>query len=405
MMRTHIHINVKKEKGNVFTVSFQGTDPRIVMRVTNALASKFIEENLRVREERASETTSYVQDELRMSKDSLDKKDTLMRDYKLKYYNEMPDQRESNMARLNALHEQFQANQTNIQTLEQTRLLVSEQLASHRSRMTNASSGDTGSTGGESNNLAAARRNLQALQARYTPDHPAVKRAESQVQQLEQEEASLPPARSSAKGRVATMNPATTGTGDFSIQLKEIELNLKNLREESEKILGQIKTYQAWIDATPVREAEWMALTRDYNELRKYYDSLLAQSLTAAAAENIEMRQKGSQFKVVDSAYLPEKPMQGNFLKIIMIAIAAGLAGGGGIAVAADIMDTSFKNVQELESYLHIPVTCALPLIVLESESLQTRKRNRRWYCLYAAWFLILIIAATVFWIRGMIII
>jgi hypothetical protein len=68
-------------------------------------------------------------------------------------------------------------------------------------------------------------------------------------------------------------------------------------------------------------------------------------------------------------------------------------------------MDTSFKNVQELESYLHIPVTCALPLIVLESESLQTRKRNRRWYCLYAAWFLILIIAATVFWIRGMIII
>jgi hypothetical protein len=68
-------------------------------------------------------------------------------------------------------------------------------------------------------------------------------------------------------------------------------------------------------------------------------------------------------------------------------------------------MDTSFKNVQELESYLHIPVTCALPLIVLESERQQEKKRNRRWYCLYVAWFVILIIAAVAFWIRGMIII
>ncbi len=407
IMRTdNIHISVQEKKGNVFTVSFRGTDPRVVMRVTNALASKFIEENLRVREERASETTSYVQDELRMSKASLDKKDALMRDYKLKYYNEMPDQRESNMARLNALHEQFQATQTNIHTLEQTRLLVSEQLASHRNWMANANALSSAPTGGESNNLAGARKNLQALQARYTPDHPAVRRAESQVKQLEQEEASSPAGRGSAQGKnVATSPSAKGGTGDFSIQLKEIELNLKTLRDESEKILEQIKTYQAWIDATPIREAEWVALTRDYNELRKYYDALLAQSLSAAAAENIEMRQKGSQFKVVDSAYLPEKPMQGSFLKIILIALAAGFASGAGVALAVDIMDTSFKNVQELESYLKIPVTCALPLIVLETERKQEKRKNILWYCIFSVWFLLLISATVALWFRGTIII
>jgi len=399
-MRTeHIRISVQRTKGNVFTVSYQGADPRVVMRVTNALASKFIEENLRVREERATETTSYIQDELRMSKESLDKKDALMRDYKLKYYNEMPDQRQSNLERLNALHEQFQATQTNIHTLEQTRLLVSEQVASQRNRTSSA--GSAAPAGAENNTLAAARLNLQGLLARYTPDHPAVKRAESQVKQLEQEQQNNPPPRRTTA--VAASGKADTSS--FAVQLKEIELNLKTLREESDKILEQIKTYQGWIDATPIREAEWAALTRDYNELRKYYDALLAQSLTAAAAESIEMRQKGSQFKLVDPAYLPEKPMQSNFVKIIMIAIVLGMAGGMGVVLGIDIMDTSFKTVQELENYLHVPVTCALPLIVLESERLQEKKRNRIWYCLYAAWFLFLIIATVVLWARGAIIV
>ncbi|MBV5327244.1 MAG: hypothetical protein JZU65_06320 [Chlorobium sp.] len=407
-MRTeHIHISVQRTKGNVFTVSYQGPEPRVVMRVTNALASKFIEENLRVREERATETTSYVQDELRMSKESLDKKDALMRDYKLKYYNEMPDQRQSNMARLNALHEQYQATQTNIHTLEQTRLLVSEQLASQRSR--GSSSVSSSSVGGTNNDLAEARKNLQGLMARYTPDHPAVKRAESQVQQLEQDAASRPATNRniSTKEKTTIAPPSSKGgiTGDFAIQLKEIELNLKNLREENDNILNQIKTYQGWIDTTPIREAEWVALTRDYNELRKYYDTLLAQSLTAAAAESIEMRQKGSQFKLVDPAYLPEKPMQGNFLKIIMIALFLGVAGGLGSVLGIDLMDTSFKNIQELETFLNIPVTCALPLIVLETEKNQEKRKNILWYCIFTAWLLLLITGAVALWFRGSIII
>jgi len=405
MRSEHIRISVQRTKGNVFTVSYQGPEPRVVMRVTNALASKFIEENLRVREERATETTSYVQDELRMSKESLDKKDALMRDYKLKYYNEMPDQRQSNMARLNALHEQYQATQTNIHTLEQTRLLVSEQLASLRGR---SSSSGSSSSVVVNNELAEARKNLQGLMSRYTPDHPAVKRAESQVQQLEQDAASRPATstNSSPKERIVAP-PSSKGafTGDFAIQLKEIELNLKNLRDESDNILNQIKTYQGWIDTTPIREAEWVALTRDYNELRKYYDALLAQSLTAAAAESIEMRQKGSQFKLVDPAYLPEKPMQGNFLKIIMIAIVLGLAGGLGSVLGIDLMDSSFKNVQELETFLNIPVTCALPLIVLEAEKKQEKKKNILWYCIFTAWLLLLIAGVVALWFRGSIII
>jgi uncharacterized protein involved in exopolysaccharide biosynthesis len=103
IMRKNISI-VPATKGDVFSVSFQGPSPDKVMKVTNALAALFIEENLKYREERATETSKYTQDELDMAKKVLDAKEQVMRDYKLKYYNEMPEQRAGNLERLNSLN-------------------------------------------------------------------------------------------------------------------------------------------------------------------------------------------------------------------------------------------------------------------------------------------------------------
>ena len=69
------HIAIKPQKGDVFMVTYEGQDPKKVMLVANALASKFIEENLRFREEKTSETSAYVKDELKLAKDALDKKE------------------------------------------------------------------------------------------------------------------------------------------------------------------------------------------------------------------------------------------------------------------------------------------------------------------------------------------
>jgi polysaccharide biosynthesis transport protein len=55
-----------------------------------------------------------------------------MRDYKLKYYNEMPEQLVNNMNRLSALQVQYQNNQTSSHELERTRLLVQEQISTRQ---------------------------------------------------------------------------------------------------------------------------------------------------------------------------------------------------------------------------------------------------------------------------------
>jgi polysaccharide biosynthesis transport protein len=389
----------QRQRGNVFSVSFKGAEPQTVMKVANEIAAIFIEENLKAREERAQQTATYIQNELQMSKETLQKKESQMRDYKLKYYNEMSEQRASNIARLSDLQRQFQAIQTNIDNREQTRLLLSEQLEIRRDiRSALARPTDHGSEsdrGGLWDRLETARNTRQELLSRYTNEHPSVKRIENQIRQLESEIETL--AAAAPDNAIDGDLAFDTRAQDIALQIKEIDIGLKTLREESENILSQIKTYQEWIDAAPIREAEWSALTRDYDELRRYHDTLLSQSLAAEAAASLERHQKGSQFKVIDPAYLPITPVKGPFRIFFLASAILGLAMGAGLILAFDVfVDTSFKDKNEVEAFLQVPVTCALPLLVTETEKRNKKIKDILWYCFFGAWFLILM-AATLY--------
>jgi uncharacterized protein involved in exopolysaccharide biosynthesis len=130
-MRKVIRIEPSSQ-GDIFKITFTHQSADKVVKVTNALAAKFIEENLKYREERATETSSYTSNELEAAKETMDRKENSMRDYKLKHYNEMPEQRESNVARLIALQKQYQDRQVSIQDLERTGVLIQDQITNRK---------------------------------------------------------------------------------------------------------------------------------------------------------------------------------------------------------------------------------------------------------------------------------
>ena len=59
----------------------------------------------------------------------------------------------------------------------------------------------------------------------------------------------------------------------------------------------------------PTRESELVELTRDYATLQGLYSSLLAKKEESKIAANLERRQIGEQFKLLDPARLPERPI------------------------------------------------------------------------------------------------
>ncbi|MBU0728115.1 MAG: hypothetical protein KKE17_12630, partial [Proteobacteria bacterium] len=391
-------IQVTPEKqGDIFRVSYKGSNPKKVQFVTNALAAKFIEENLRFREERATETSAYVQDELRMAKEGLDKKEAVMRDYKLKHYNELPEQLPINTTRLNALQEQYQNNQTNVQSLEHTRLLVQEQITFRKDMIENLAASKINSGGDPfkmelgrdaEQNREILKKNLESLRAKYTEEHPDIKRLKRQLEMLEKETAPV----SGPEGEetpVVDLSRGDKPVEQLGLQLKEIEFNIERLKNERVSIRQQIEQYQQWATAAPIREAEWSSLTRDYNELKKHYEGLVARGLEADSAESLERRQKGSQFKIVDPAYYPEKPINPDFRKVLLMAVVCGLGVGFGIVFCLEFFDTSFKDAGEVEDFLGLPVICAIPVI----QSDKDKKRKIVFSILWTVLFIITVLA------------
>jgi len=405
MMRNNIEILPSKQ-GDVFSVSFEGGNPQQVVRVTNQLASLFIEENLKYREERATETSKYTESELSMSKRVLDGKEAQMRDYKLKYFNEMPDQRQSNFSQLQALLSQQQGIQNSIQELERTKVMAQEQ-SNMQLRIANFAAQNNSGPQPETDydRLQRLKAHLVEISAKYTESHPEVKRTKQLITQLQAKiSASGGRGGGASTGSKAALL-ASLENQRLQMQIKQIDANIDQLRKQLGTLPEQIAKYQGWIEAAPVREAEWQTLTRDYSELRRHYDQLVAQNLAAQSAENIEKNQKGSRFKIVDSARLPEKPFKPNFLKVVGGALAVGLGLSLVFVLGADFIDTSFKDVNELEDFVGVPVICAIPYIEQEHE-IRKQKVYFRFSVLGILLFAVGVIAAVVvMWSKGLIIV
>ena len=86
LMRKWISVDLIREDrrgpADAFSISFKGRDPNLVTKVTNALATYFIDENIRVREEQASGTSDFLDDELGDTRLKLEKQEEALKEYR-----------------------------------------------------------------------------------------------------------------------------------------------------------------------------------------------------------------------------------------------------------------------------------------------------------------------------------
>ena len=357
IVRKQITVSVTRARGaDAFSVAFQGKDPQKVMNVANALASYFIDENLKVREAQAIGTSDFLENEKNTMLKRLEEVEKSLQTYRTTHMGELPEQLASNLSILNRLQEQLNQRGERLSNAQYRLALLRNQNIS-----TSSTSGVTGPGAGETSDLEQLRNQLQILQAKYTDRHPDVVKTKKLIADIE----------NSLKHQGAQDN----GTSDedasseqysyrYSREYQELDLEIKNLTKEISDIEKEIKIYQARIEITPKREQELMSLTRDYNNILESYNSILNRKLEAEIAVNMEKKQKGEQFRIIDPAKMPEKPISPNMKKLFLLFLAAGLGSGGGIIFLIDFMDTKFKSKDEVETFTGLPVLATVPVVI-----------------------------------------
>jgi uncharacterized protein involved in exopolysaccharide biosynthesis len=176
---------------------------------------------------------------------------------------------------------------------------------------------------------------------------------------------------------------AQAGTGDSSAtadsvnqpalaevdsRLKAIEAEIANSKQQADKIRKQSADVQSRLSLTPVREQQLAEVTRNYQNSRENYQSLLQKELESELASNLEKRQQGEQFRIIDPPNFPDKPSKPNRPLILLSGWILGFCVGLGALAAREFADSSLRSESELQAETKIPILARIPILYTVQE-------------------------------------
>ncbi len=340
-VRTKIGVSLKGGK-RAFEISFEWFEPKVTADVTNALASQFIEQNLKIREDMAMGTTQFLEAEVERLRVEMGKKEKQLGDFKRKFMGMLPRQLNSNITILNQLKEELNNLGNLISAAKQQEVMLEEGTNFGSTPAKRAFKDPRQKT------LATMEKRLKELQGRYTPEHPDIIALKASIKALKKE---------------LQTDPETPSTKQSPVlmQLKVIKAQIRDYKKKMKKVQQDIATYKKRIENTPRVALQLEKMEKEYKVISKRYQDLMAKKLNAQMAEELEKRQKGEQFRVIDSAVPALVPFFPNVKKVSVVAIILGLVAGLGMAFLRESMDPAFYTPAEVEDFLGTEVVVCLP--------------------------------------------
>ena len=371
-LRQKININLRGSgRTQAFEISFIWHNPKTVAEVTNAIASQFIEQNLKVREDMAMGTTAFLENEAEKMRIELEDHEKRLELFNKQHMGMLPSELGSNLNILGQLKEELNHLETRIQAenaqavmlQRQAQMIQMEQM--QPSDLIEIVPDEAG--GMQSEDITDLESQVRQLRLQYTEKHPdvvALRRRISLIQQNLTDDTTgneASPSESVEDFPAQFDNPLAFQQDQISFQLEEINKNIESYQKKIREIKNKIQVYNNRIERIPEVELDLTKLTRDYSTMRSRYQSLLQKKIDARMAEELERRQKGEQFKVLDSAIIPEKPFKPDVKKVMLLALMAGLGIGCGLAYLREIMDGGFYSTEDLEAFLGAKVLVSIP--------------------------------------------
>ena len=394
-MRRDVSLNVaapgrRSEESSSFTVSYVAPQPRTAMLVAERLASLFVQENLQERELQADSTSQFLQAQLEDARRRLVEHERKLEDFRKAHAGRLPSQAQSNLQLLQNTQAQLQANAEG-GNRDRDRLLVLETALSEAAEAAEAPVVTAGATAdGEAlgatalpvaQQLETARAALRGMELRLKPDHPDIRRAKRVITELEAKaeaealNAPVAPERTAAPTRTL---PATVVNRIAAMRLEaqEIRSRMETRRREEERLQKQLAAYTVRLEAAPALESELTELMRDYTTVQDSYTALLKKSEESKIAANLERRQIGEQFKVIDGARLPERPFSPDRNRINLMGLAGGFALGLAFVVLLEYRDTTLRTDMDVVTSLSLPVLAVIPAMTTAGERRRLKRRR-----------------------------
>jgi protein tyrosine kinase modulator len=391
-MRKDIEIELVRSPANdqltSFRIYFSSSDPHVAQRVTSELTNLFISENLEVRQEQSESTTRFLESQVEEARKELSTQEEKLRDFKGTHLGELPGQLQSNLQILAGLQNHLQTEEDALNRAKQQNTYLDSLLAQYRALQSSARS-ESAPVGLPALDQELDRLNSQLddLSAHYTDRHPDVRKLKEQITKTTRmKQQILADLKSGKAPQQAESNTSSgfkdhtevkdaTPMAELQSQLKANQLEISDRQRSIQESLAKIGQYQARLNQTPMREQQLADLNRGYDQTRAYYDSLLTKKNNSELATNLEKRQQGEHFRMLDPPSLPAKPYSPHRMMLCGVGLFVGVVLGAGISAGAEFLDDRIYSEEELKKLVPAQILTEIPDLPSVEEKYSQRRQ------------------------------
>ena len=339
-----------------FFISFKASDARTAQLVCGEITSLFVSQNLSARAQSAEGTTDFLKGQLAEAKRALDDQDAKLASFQQKYMGRLPGEEAPNMNMLTSLNTQLDAATQQLARMQQDRSYIEAMLA--QQSINTQSSGGSVSTSSVSTQQAELQTLLTEesdLTKRYTDDYPDVVAVKRKIKELRAQIAASPAPAAAGSTTSAPNRNDSPAVQQLRAQLKAIEQGVLQKQHDQSNIEGQIRMYQGRISSSPLVQEEYKNVTRDYQTAQGFYDDLLKKMNSSKMATDLERRQQGENFKVMDEPNLPDGPTFPKRGVFVGAGFASGLILGLMLVAWREYRDTALRSERDVWAFTKLP--------------------------------------------------
>jgi polysaccharide chain length determinant protein (PEP-CTERM system associated) len=344
---------------DLFRISYRDADPKMARDVVQVLVTNFMEKSLRKDRAQAGQAQEFLQEQIKLYEQRLEESEGRLAEFKKRNVGLLPGAGGDYFARLQQAEVDVAMVSGQVQALQARRDELYRQTEGEEPLL--GLGGGTSPMGSGSTSvdgpIADLERQLTDLRIKVTDKHPDVLRVQQTLADLyairDQERERL---ASQSKGTDAFNLNANPVYQQLLITLSQADSELAALRQQLAQKQAAAASLRRMVDTIPVVEQEMNRLDRDYDVVKRQYDTLLQRLESARLSDEVQSDGEQVTFDVIEPPRIPFFPSAPNrqllFAMVLVVALGLGL----GVSFLFSMHSPAFYSAQSLAAMSGLPV-------------------------------------------------
>jgi polysaccharide chain length determinant protein (PEP-CTERM system associated) len=364
---------------NLYALSFRDGDPKLALRVVEALVTVFVEANLGSKRRDSEQARKFIEEQIVIYEKRLAEAEDALKDFKIRHLGTMPGAAAQDfVGRAAEARLDLEAARGELRQAEGSRDALKRELAMEAAVPAAAIQPPPAARITETDiRLQDARKRLDDLRIRFTSAHPDVISVTAAIERLEalkRTELEADARRGPSDSLVPTPGVGTSSA--YSViraSLAETEARVAALRARVASAQAKLGSIERSAQTVPKVEAELVQLNRDYEINKKNYEQLLARRESASMSNDMESSAGVNQYRVIDPPRVTNAPVSPNRFMLLGAALLSSIGAGIGFAFLRYQITPSFQSANELSTEFDLPLLGTVSMV-----STPALRRQRR---------------------------